>query len=80
MSPTDILWYANTLLEDEWIDDVGYLEKEECEEILAKLTELTGKSHMLIVHCNIELEDTYYDLALDDNDKNVVVYEEWDNR
>ena len=35
---------------------------------------------MLIVHCNIELEDTYYDLALDDNDKNVVEYEEWDNR
>lgn len=76
----DYEWMASKLVDNEYLEDGPELEKAECEQLLKLISKKTGKTHMLIVNVNIDLHEISYDYILDDNAKNEVVIQEWDNR
>ena len=80
MMNRDYEWLVDRLIDYEHVEEGPELEKQECQEILDLISEKTGKSYLLIVNINIEVDGIYYDYILDKNDTNKVIIEEWDNR
>lgn len=76
----DYEWLVEKLIETEYVEDGPELDKLESERLLKLISEKTGKTHMLIININIDLHEVNYDYILDNNDKNEVVIQEWDNR
>ena len=76
----DYEWLINRLIDTEYVENGPELDKAECQKLLDKISEISGKCYTLIVNINIELREISYDYILDNNTKNEVLMQEWDNR
>ena len=76
----DYEWMVDKLVNNNHLEDGQKLDKLECEKLLKHISEKTGKTHLLIVNVNIDLHEINYDYILDENAKNDVLIQEWDNR
>lgn len=76
----DYEWLINRLIDTEYVENGPELDKAECQKLLDKISEISGKYYTLIVNVNIDLREISYDYILDNNTKNEVLMQEWDNR
>lgn len=68
---------VNKLIEEEYAEDVKWMDDEELWKILRSISDKTGKYYELTLHDNVESWGSTYDLSLYESTENKVSHEQW---